>query len=76
MVGCVFWRSILLAMLFTWTSIAVLAAALGVYMLYLLALVGFLAICGVPRAEIAKWALKQADRQGLTDLIRGARGRG
>jgi hypothetical protein len=33
----------------------VLAAALGVYMLYLLALVGFLAICGVPRAEIAKW---------------------
>ena len=35
---------------------------------------GFLAICGVPRAEIAKWALKQADRQRLTDLIRAARG--
>ena len=59
---------------FTWTSLAVLAAILGVYVLYLLALAGFLAICGVPRAEIAKWALKQADRQRLTDLIRAARG--
>jgi hypothetical protein len=58
----------------TWTSLAVLAAILGVYVLYLLALAGFLAICGVARAEIAKWALKQTDRQRLTDLIRAARG--
>jgi hypothetical protein len=52
----------------------VLAAAIGLYILYLLAMAGFLAICGVPRKEIAKWALKQADRQRLTDLIRAARG--
>lgn len=57
----------------TWTSLMVLAAILGVYVLYLLTLAGFLAICGVPRAEIAKWALKQADRQRLTDLIQAAR---
>jgi hypothetical protein len=38
--------------------------------MYLLAMAGVLAICGVPRAEIAKWALKQVDRQRLTDLIR------
>lgn len=56
-------------------STAVVAfAVLGVYVLYLLGMAGFLAICGVPRAEIAKWALKQAGRQRLTDLIRAARG--
>jgi hypothetical protein len=56
-------------------STAVVAfAVLDVYVLYLLGMAGFLAICGVPRAEIAKWALKQADRQRLTDLIRAARG--
>jgi len=60
---------------FTWSSIAVLAAALGLCILYLLAMAGFLAICGVPRKEIAKWALKQADRQHLTDLVRAARGK-
>jgi hypothetical protein len=58
----------------TWTSLAGLAATLGVYVLYLLAMAGFLAICGVSRTEIAKWALKQADRQRLTNLIRAARG--
>lgn len=58
----------------TWSSLAVLAAALGLYILYLLAMASFLAICGVPRKEIAKWALKQADRQRLTDLVRVARG--
>ena len=58
----------------TWSSLAVLAAALAVYLLYMLAMAGVLAICGVSRKEIAKWALKQADRQRLTDLIRAARG--
>lgn len=46
----------------------------GVYVLYLLLMAAFLAVCGVPRAEIAKWAVKQADRQRLTDLVRAARG--
>ena len=57
----------------TWGSLAVLAAALGVYFVYLLGMAAFLAICGVPRVEIARWALKQADRQRLSDLIRAAR---
>lgn len=56
----------------TWSS---LAALLGLYILHLLAMAGFLMICGVPREEIAKWALKQAGRQRLTDLIRAARGK-
>jgi CRISPR/Cas system-associated protein Cas7 (RAMP superfamily) len=30
--------------------------------------------CGVPQKEIAKWALRQADRQRFADLIRAARG--
>jgi hypothetical protein len=54
----------------TWGTVAKLAGLLGVYVMYLLAMASFLAICGVPRAEIAKWALRQADRQRLTDLIR------
>lgn len=57
-----------------WSSLVVFAAALGVYVLYLLAMASFLALCGVSREEIAKWALKQAGRQRLTDLIRAARG--
>ncbi|MCA1835660.1 MAG: hypothetical protein LC721_04740 [Actinobacteria bacterium] len=65
---------VLSASTLTWTSLAGTAAILGVYVLYLLAMAGFLAICGVSRTEIAKWALKQADRQRLTDLIRAARG--
>ncbi len=59
---------------FTWGMVAVVASFLGLYILFLLAIAAFLAICGVSRAEIAKWALKQADRQRLTDLIRAARG--
>lgn len=30
---------------------------------------GVLAICGVHRKDIAKWAQRQADKQRLTDLI-------
>ncbi|HXT46794.1 MAG TPA: hypothetical protein VN748_22205 [Pseudonocardiaceae bacterium] len=60
----------------TWTSVGVLAALLGVYLLYLLGMAGFLAICGVPRRDIAKWALRQADRQRLVELIGAATGRG
>lgn len=58
---------------FGWDAVAVVAAFLGVYVVYLLLMAAFLALCGVQRAEIAKWALKQADRQRLIDLIRAAR---
>jgi hypothetical protein len=44
------------------------------YPAYLILMAAALAICGVPRKEIAKWALRQAGRQRLTDLIRAARG--
>jgi hypothetical protein len=44
----------------TWTSVGVLAALLGVYLLYLLGMAGFLAICGVPRRDIASG---HSDRQ-------------
>src|ERR687898_774166 len=33
-----------------------------------------LRLIGVPKAEVVKWALHQANRQRLTDLIRTARG--
>lgn len=59
---------------FTWGTVAVLAALLGVYVAYVLVMAGVLAICGVSRVEIAKWALKQADRQRFTELIRATRG--
>jgi hypothetical protein len=62
------------ASVLTWSSFALFAAALGVYVLYLLVMAAFLAICGVAREEIANWALRQADRQRLIDLIRAARG--
>jgi hypothetical protein len=42
--------------------------------LYLLLMAGVMRLCGVSKAEIAKWVLRQADRQRLTDLIRAARG--
>jgi len=48
--------------------------AVFLYPIYLLMMAGVLAICGVPRKEIAKWALRQAGRQRATDLIRAARG--
>ena len=43
------------------------------YPIYVLLMAAVLAICGVPRADIGKWALRQADRQRLTDLILAAR---
>ncbi|WP_433274035.1 hypothetical protein ACQPZA_24205 [Pseudonocardia xinjiangensis] len=49
-------------------------AILVAYPLYVLLMALVLAVCGVKRAEIAKWALKQADRQRFTDLVRAARG--
>lgn len=39
------------------------------YPAYVLAWAGVLAICGVTRKEIAKWALRQAGRQRLNDLV-------
>ena len=43
------------------------------YPIYLLLMAGVLAVCGVTRKDIANWALKQANRQRVTDLIRAAR---
>jgi hypothetical protein len=51
-----------------------LVLILFAYPAYLLAMAGVLAICGVPRAERAKWVLRQTDRQRFTNLIRAARG--
>ncbi|TQM44104.1 hypothetical protein [Pseudonocardia cypriaca] len=44
------------------------------YPAYLLLMAAVMRICGVPKAEVAMWVLRQADRQRLTDLIRAARG--
>ncbi|GAA1246671.1 hypothetical protein GCM10009609_07740 [Pseudonocardia aurantiaca] len=51
-------------------SMAVLLA----YPVYMLLMAGVLRLCGVPKDEIANWALRQADRQRFTDLLRAARG--
>lgn len=51
-----------------------LSLAVIAYPVYLLFMAGVLRICGVERAEIAKWALRQAGRQRFIDLIRAARG--
>ena len=51
-------------------SLAVLLA----YPAYILLMAAVLRLCGVEKAEIAKWALKQADRQRFTDLVSAARG--
>jgi hypothetical protein len=50
------------------------AAALLAYPIYVLLMAGVLAICGVSRKDIAKWALRQADRHRVVDLVRAARG--
>lgn len=50
-----------------------LASAIG-YPLYILLMAAVLAVCGVPREDIARWALTQARRQRITDLISAARG--
>jgi hypothetical protein len=44
------------------------------YPLYVLVMATVLRICGVTRQEVAKWALKQADRHRIADLVRAARG--
>lgn len=44
------------------------------YPVYLILMAAALAACGVRRAEIAKWALRHADRHRFLDLIRAARG--
>ena len=47
---------------------------LAAYPAYVLMMALVLKICGVERGDIAKWALRQADRQRVIDLIRAARG--
>lgn len=52
------------------------AAAVVLLLAYparVLVMAGVLAICGVPRKDIAKWALRQADRQPVADLVRSVR---
>jgi hypothetical protein len=47
--------------------------ALFSYPAYLLIMACVLRACGVPRKEIARWALRQADRQRAADLVRSLR---
>lgn len=46
------------------------------YPVYVLVMGAVLAILGVARRDIARWALRQADRQHVADLIRTVRGPG
>jgi hypothetical protein len=59
-----------LSLLVEWPLLVVLF----LYPTYVLLMAGALRMIGVRRAEVAKWALKQADRQRLADLLRAARG--
>ena len=45
-----------------------------VFPIFLLCVAGVLRLIGVPKDKVAEWALRQANRQRLTDLIRAARG--
>ena len=47
--------------------------ALFSYPAYLLVMACVLGACGVPRKDVAKWALRQADRQRVADLVRSWR---
>jgi hypothetical protein len=40
---------------------------------YVLVMAGVLVVCGVKRSDIAKWALRQADRQRMRDLMSAAK---
>ena len=44
------------------------------YPAYLLLMAGVLRIVGARRSDIVKWALRQADRQRLVELVRAVRG--
>jgi hypothetical protein len=55
---------------FPWLLATLLA--LLAYPLYVLLMAGVLRACGVPRPKVAKWALRQAGRQRLVDLLRAA----
>lgn len=46
------------------------AVAPLVYVVYLLLMAAALRRCGVASADIARWALRQAERQRFADLIR------
>lgn len=48
--------------------------ALVAYPVYILIMAAVLRLCGVPKHDVAKWALRQAGRQRLRDLITAARG--
>lgn len=60
--------------MFDGVSPAATVLLLLAYPIYILIMAGVLAICGVPRKDIAKWALRQAERQRLADLVRSLRG--
>ena len=57
-------------------SVAIISPVLLMlaYPVYVLVMAVVLRIVGVPRKDIAKWALRQADRQRLIELIRAVRG--
>jgi hypothetical protein len=52
----------------------ILALLILFYPSYLLVMGWVLRLCGVPRDEIASWALRQAGRQRFLDLLRATRG--
>lgn len=54
-------------------SPTVVIVAVFSYPAYLLIMACVLGVCGVPRKEIAKWALRQAERQRMADLVRSWR---
>lgn len=47
--------------------------AVFAYPAYVLVMSVVLLVVGVPRADVAIWALRQAGRQRLTDLVKAAR---
>jgi hypothetical protein len=55
-------------------GLSVLGMLTLTYPTYVLLMSAVLSACGVPREDVAKWALRQADRQRLTDLVHAARG--
>jgi hypothetical protein len=48
--------------------------ALLVYPTYILLMSAVLRLIGVPKGDVVRWALRQADRQRFTDLVHAARG--
>jgi hypothetical protein len=50
------------------------ASMLGIYPAQVLLMAVVLRLCGVPKDEVAKWALRRADKRLIEEAIRIARG--